>query len=225
MKRLANVARFTLRRAAFRVLSSPSASLYIKPRSFTTVTSLATRPTKPTYFAPLQKRFASDSAAEAETRAHSEAGGATEVHHRKNSKAASAKDNAATSGESDLVEAADAQGQSTVASAVSSAKDTVASKVSDAADAISDSASAAGNTVGEVAAKAADAVGSSMRGSPPVAGSPTNLYVGNLFFDVSEDDLRREFSKYGEIKSLKIVYDGRGLSKGYFLEPHYSDCH
>lgn len=42
----------------------------------------------------------------------------------------------------------------------------------------------------------------------------TVLYVGNLFFDVSEDALRKEFSRFGPIKSVRIIYDSRGLSKG-----------
>ena len=44
---------------------------------------------------------------------------------------------------------------------------------------------------------------------------PTTCYVGNLFYDVKEDDLKREFSRYGTVKRVTIIYDGRGLSKGY----------
>ena len=40
------------------------------------------------------------------------------------------------------------------------------------------------------------------------------LYIGNLFFDVTEEDLRREFGKHGNVEQAKIVYDNRGLSKG-----------
>jgi len=42
-----------------------------------------------------------------------------------------------------------------------------------------------------------------------------NLYIGNLFFEVTEDALEREFSRYGPIKKTKIIYDHRGLSKGF----------
>lgn len=42
----------------------------------------------------------------------------------------------------------------------------------------------------------------------------TTLYVGNLFFDVSESDVQREFEKAGEVVSIRIIKDGRGLSKG-----------
>jgi len=33
------------------------------------------------------------------------------------------------------------------------------------------------------------------------------LYVGNLSFNTSEADLRDEFTKYGEVTSVKIVHD------------------
>ena len=42
----------------------------------------------------------------------------------------------------------------------------------------------------------------------------TTLYVGNLFFDVAESDVQREFEKAGEVVSIRIIKDGRGLSKG-----------
>lgn len=42
----------------------------------------------------------------------------------------------------------------------------------------------------------------------------TTLYVGNLFFDVAESDVQREFEKAGEVLSIRIIKDGRGLSKG-----------
>lgn len=49
---------------------------------------------------------------------------------------------------------------------------------------------------------------------PPATPSP-NVYVGNLFFDVTENDLQKEFSRFGEIKNVRIIRDARGLSKGY----------
>jgi len=40
------------------------------------------------------------------------------------------------------------------------------------------------------------------------------LYVGNLFFEVSEEQLEREFSRFGAVVKTRIIYDNRGLSKG-----------
>lgn len=52
--------------------------------------------------------------------------------------------------------------------------------------------------------------------SSPVDLTPNpSIYVGNLVFDVTADDLKREFSSFGEIKSAIIATDGRGLSKGF----------
>jgi RNA recognition motif-containing protein len=46
------------------------------------------------------------------------------------------------------------------------------------------------------------------------------LYVGNLAYNVSEDDLRETFEKAGEIESVKIITDrDTGRSKGFgFVE-------
>ncbi|KAL2436353.1 hypothetical protein ABEF95_008866 [Exophiala dermatitidis] len=41
------------------------------------------------------------------------------------------------------------------------------------------------------------------------------LYVGNLFFDVTETDLVKEMARFGTVTRCKIVRDTRGLSKGF----------
>ena len=47
-------------------------------------------------------------------------------------------------------------------------------------------------------------------------GQPSDtVYVGNLFFDVRAEDLKKEFSRAGEVLDAKIITDARGLSKGY----------
>jgi RNA recognition motif-containing protein len=47
-----------------------------------------------------------------------------------------------------------------------------------------------------------------------------NVYVGNLSYDMSEDDLRAEFSAFGEVDSARIISDrDTGRSKGFgFVE-------
>lgn len=42
-----------------------------------------------------------------------------------------------------------------------------------------------------------------------------SIYVGNLVFHVTEDDLKKEFSSFGPIKNAIIAVDARGLSKGF----------
>jgi RNA recognition motif-containing protein len=47
-----------------------------------------------------------------------------------------------------------------------------------------------------------------------------NIYVGNLHFNVNEDELRKSFEEYGEVASVKIITDKySGRSKGFgFVE-------
>ncbi|MDY6854238.1 MAG: RNA-binding protein [Thermodesulfobacteriota bacterium] len=47
-----------------------------------------------------------------------------------------------------------------------------------------------------------------------------NIYVGNLPYSVTEDDLRDVFSEFGEVSSVKIITDKfSGQSKGFgFVE-------
>ena len=47
-----------------------------------------------------------------------------------------------------------------------------------------------------------------------------NIYVGNLSFGSSENDLRTEFEAYGEVTSVKIITDREtGRSRGFaFVE-------
>jgi len=46
--------------------------------------------------------------------------------------------------------------------------------------------------------------------------APSSIFVGNLSYSSSEEDLRRHFSAYGEIKSIKIPTDrATGRQKGF----------
>lgn len=45
------------------------------------------------------------------------------------------------------------------------------------------------------------------------------LYIGNLFFEVTAQQLEQEFAPYGQITNSRVVTDNRGLSKGFaYLE-------
>ena len=48
----------------------------------------------------------------------------------------------------------------------------------------------------------------------------TSIYVGNLSFDASEDDIQQAFSQYGEVSSVNIIADREtGRSRGFcFVE-------
>ncbi|MCK4615036.1 MAG: RNA-binding protein [Thermoplasmata archaeon] len=43
-----------------------------------------------------------------------------------------------------------------------------------------------------------------------------NIYIGNISYDVSEDDLKHAFEEYGQVASVKIITDRySGRSKGF----------
>lgn len=48
----------------------------------------------------------------------------------------------------------------------------------------------------------------------------TNIYVGNLSFSATEDDLRNAFEQYGEVSAVNIIMDREtGRSRGFaFVE-------
>ncbi|ETS87959.1 hypothetical protein PFICI_01787 [Pestalotiopsis fici W106-1] len=73
------------------------------------------------------------------------------------------------------------------------------------------------NTV-EGAIKAAETLGSTAPATetPVVAeNESTGIYIGNLSWDATEENLREAFAKYGEIVQLNIAKDARGLSRGF----------
>ncbi|KAI1336846.1 RNA-binding domain-containing protein [Xylariaceae sp. FL0016] len=47
------------------------------------------------------------------------------------------------------------------------------------------------------------------------AGQGHSIYVSNITFDATDVHLREAFGKYGEVTSVKIGRDGRGLSRGF----------
>ncbi len=47
-------------------------------------------------------------------------------------------------------------------------------------------------------------------------GDRMNIYVGNLSFDVTEEDLRQAFDPFGQISSVRVITDrNTGRSKGF----------
>ncbi|MCJ1379749.1 hypothetical protein MMC17_002852 [Xylographa soralifera] len=207
---------FCLRRAAVRALTTSYTSISVKPRSITTLSASTLRKRYPSYISAFQKRFASEDVTQAEP----EADGATEAQHGKNSIASATEpDQSATTSSEQLIQPVDQEDQSTIASALSSSTEAVSNTASSAAEAAATST----QTVRDYAADAASAVGVGAATAQAIAGRSSGegaaqahtLYVGNLFFDVTEDTLKREFQKYGDVNMVRVIYDGRGLSKGF----------
>lgn len=221
------IPRFCLRRAACRALSSPSPSISFQSRPISTLKSSVLRTARPTSFAPFQSRFASGEVTQAEP----EADGATEAQHGENSIAASSNEQPtepATDSTSqqtstqesetqETLNSADHESQSVI-SAMISAAGTVPNKVSETTERAAQAVGASTESVKRSAAKAAHAAGltsSSDEVDDAKSATSNQLYIGNLFFDVSEDLIRQTMQRFGTVKSVRIIYDGRGLSKGY----------
>lgn len=61
----------------------------------------------------------------------------------------------------------------------------------------------------------------------PGAPGPVEIYVGNLSYDMTDDQLRALFAKYGVVDSARIItHRPSGKSKGYgFVEmPHRAEA-
>ena len=52
-----------------------------------------------------------------------------------------------------------------------------------------------------------------------------NIYIGNLSYQVTEEELKEEFKNFGDVKSSKIIIDREtGRSKGFgFVEMEQSE--
>ncbi|MCF8380614.1 MAG: RNA-binding protein [Bacteroidales bacterium] len=54
-----------------------------------------------------------------------------------------------------------------------------------------------------------------------------NIYVGNLNYNLSEDELKQAFEEYGEVSSAKIIldkYSGRSKGFGFVEMPNDSEA-
>lgn len=159
--------------------------------------------------------------------ANPEAEDATPAEHSSHSIAASSDPNPSTTTETDVPSSADQEDSSTIAAALKSAKDTASAQAANTAESIVGSAESAKQAVADAAAaaglgfapKGQEESGESLpdrgRGRLGRSTEPsTTVYIGNLYFDVTEEDLRREMERFGTVMTIKIIYDGRGLSKG-----------
>ncbi|KAK2875394.1 hypothetical protein FQN49_001620 [Arthroderma sp. PD_2] len=49
----------------------------------------------------------------------------------------------------------------------------------------------------------------------PKPGPKSTIYIGNLLFDITAEDLKNMASKHGDVVGTRIIYDSRGLSRGF----------
>lgn len=182
-----------------------------KARSVTRLTyPISLRKPQGTAFLPFQRRHYADEPA---YQSEPEADGATEAQHGDNSIAASADADTDAKGS----ESAEQPEQRAVASATENATE----QASSTADSLKSAARTAGEAfAGRARVGAAAGFGSQTSETSSNASDQSNsVYVGNLFFDVGSEDLRKEFERAGRVKDAKVIMDQRGLSKGFVPSP------
>ena len=206
------ISRFHLRRTALRILS-PSTSFLSKPRSITTATPSALRVPRQSATSLFQRRWATGEAEAKEEVPISE----LQPTAQEEVENAIHSDNAADSTPPIETEAGGDPENLRTESVTEAEPGTVESAIKSASQTAANAASA----VGEAARSAASAFGG--RGFAPRSTSARNqtigepkptIYVGNLFFDVTENDLVKELARFGTITRCRLMRDSRGLSKG-----------
>jgi len=55
----------------------------------------------------------------------------------------------------------------------------------------------------------------SVRREQPETPPSDTVYVGNLYYEVTADQIKQVFGRFGEIVDVRIVFDNRGLSRGF----------
>lgn len=121
-------------------------------------------------------------------------------------------------GDNSIAAASSEQSETSAKEAAASAKNLAEESGRQAGSTLGELASTAAQRAKETASGAFDAVAGGGISSGRPLGTPRpspSIYIGNLFFDVKEEDLRQEFQKCGEIENIKLIIDNRGLSKGY----------
>lgn len=174
----------------------------MKPRSLTTITPAAFRSRQQQWsLASFQRRFASDDV----------------------SKTEAAQAAAADAPENFAQTAAEAPVEDNLTPAQQEApvEENLTPEQKEAQAPPTDKKATVGTDALEAAADAA-ASGSRSTRSPRQSSSPAEpnnvLYIGNLYYEVTVEQLKRVFSRFGEIDNVKIVYDNRGLSRGYVVD-------
>lgn len=201
---------FPLRYAAARLLTSRSISIAARPRTITTITSAQIR--QPRFIAPLQiqRRWATN---EAEAKKEEDDAPISQIQPTPQEEVENAiqAEQSTTIGTeapaiAETANATEATEEATSTSAESQS-------VQEAVDAPQPLQGAR-----DAAAQLTQGFQSSEGSQRPYREPPTprsSVYVGNLFFDVTESDLKKAFDSFGTIGDCRLIRDARGLSKGF----------
>ncbi|EOD52193.1 putative nucleic acid-binding protein [Neofusicoccum parvum UCRNP2] len=133
-------------------------------------------------------------------------------------------DDAARPNEEKTTDETVTESPSEATAATSSAEQSSTDALSQAAEAVGETIESAGEAAADQAAAAASAVGSAAaqavgderpRQFYPSDDRKRTLYVGNMYFQTTQDQLRQEFSPFGKIMRTAIIRDTAGLSRGF----------
>jgi nucleolin len=200
-----------LRRTALRFLSSPSSSVLSKPRSITAATPSALRIPRLSTQTAFQRRWATN---EVEAQKVDENAPISELQATPQEEVENAihSDNAAEPTE---------HATSQTSQPPSSEQGAVDAAIKTATETATEIAANAASTVTEAAESVRSAfTGSEQRQHPgerrigQIGEPKPTIYIGNLFFDVTENDLVKELARFGTIVKCRLMRDSRGLSKG-----------
>ena len=195
--------RFQLRRSALRLLASSPSTFILKPRAISSLTASSIRARPATRFVTFRRRWASS---EAEAKTEDEGAPISEIQPTPQEEVENAihEDNAATAEDvapaEPVAEFTEPAEEAEVPQSETSPVDTSAESVAEAAASSAAPAAAEAATPGRRAAAPND--------------PKSTVYVGNLFFDITENDLQTEFRRFGPVEKVRVMRDTRGLSKG-----------
>jgi len=203
-----------LRRTALRLLSCPSTSFFAKSRSINTVSPSALRVTCKPASITFQRRWATG---EAEAKQEQEDAPISRLQATPQEEVENAinSDNSAELESTPQPVARPAQAPES--------DETFESAVNTANEVTSKTFTAVKNAAGQAYDRAAERVGAATgyggrreRSRESVNNEPKpTIYIGNLFFDVTENDLVKELARFGTITKCRLMRDSRGLSKGF----------
>ena len=193
-----------LRRTALRFLSSPSSSVLSKPRSITIATPSALRIPRQSTQIAFQRRWATN---EAEAKKVDENAPISELQPTLQEEVENAtnSDNAAESTTSQ-----NSQPPADEQSAVDSASKTATETAANAASTVTEAA----ESVRSAFTGSEQRQDRGERRTGQIGEPKPTIYIGNLFFDVTENDLVKELARFGTIVKCRLMRDSRGLSKG-----------
>ncbi|KAI9744580.1 MAG: hypothetical protein M1818_002109 [Claussenomyces sp. TS43310] len=224
-----------IRRSAFRAISTPVNSLISGSRSINTCSPFLLRSKSPLATSHAFRRFASsDAGSETPNGSSSTSSPLSETKSADSHESSSLKSAISSATESASTYASDAAGSAS--QSAQDAAERVGERAHQAKESVVDAAEAAGAAAGFSAPRGRDwdrtgdrrdsyrrggergerrnDAMAERRSNTPL--KPTNsVYVGNLLFEITDVDLRREFEEFGNITNIIMASDPRGMSKGF----------